>query len=149
MHRVLGETFVMGRINLGRVLLGGLVAGIVIDAFEFVLNGLALADQWTDLMRSINRAPLGVTEIVYFNVFGFIQGVAAIWTYAAIRPRFGEGPMTAIIAALLTWVTAYLLVDAMPTIMGVFPLSMTLMLLGVGLIEIVAATFAGAWLYKE
>jgi hypothetical protein len=46
-------------------------------------------------------------------------------------------------------VTAYVLVDAMPTIMGVFPMSMTLMLAGVGLVEIVVATLAGAYLYKE
>ncbi|HWA91196.1 MAG TPA: hypothetical protein VG889_14255 [Rhizomicrobium sp.] len=139
----------MGRINLGRVVLGGIVAGIVINAFEFVLNGMVLADQWTALMQSINRMPLGVSEVVWFNVLAFIQGLAAIWTYAAIRPRFGEGPKTAVIAALLTWVTAYILVDAMPTIMGVFPLSMTLILVGVGLVEIVVATLAGAYLYKE
>jgi hypothetical protein len=139
----------MGKINPGRVILGGLVAGVVINIFEFVLNGVVLSDRWTELMTSINRPALGTTEIVYFNVFGFIQGIAAIWTYAAIRPRFGEGPMTAIKAALLTWVTSYVLVDAMPTVMGIFPMSMTLMLVGVGLIEIVIATLAGAYLYKE
>ena len=139
----------MGKINLGRVVLGGLVAGVVICIFEFVLNGVILADQWPELMKSLDRPALGVSEIVYFNVFGFIQGLVAVWTYAAIRPRFGEGPMTAVIAALLTWVTSYVLVDAMPTIMGVFPLSMTLMLAGVGLIEIVVATVAGAFFYKE
>ena len=139
----------MGKINLGRVVLGGLVAGVIIAAMEFVLNGVLLADQWPVLMKSINRPELGVGDVVWFNVFALIQGLAAVWTYAAIRPRFGEGPMTAIRAALLTWVTAYVLVDAMPTIMGVFPMSMTLVLAGVGLVEIVIATLAGAWLYRE
>jgi len=139
----------MGKINLGRVVLGGLAAGIVINAFEFVLNGVLLADQWPELMKSINRPALGMNEVVYFNIFGFVQGLVAVWTYAAIRPRFGAGPMTAIIAALLTWITSYVLVDGMPTIMGIFPMSMTLMLVGVGLIEILAATLAGAWLYRE
>ncbi len=139
----------MGRINLGRVILGGLVAGVVINAFEFVLNGVVLADQWPVLMKSINRPVLGMNEVIAFNIFGFIQGLVAIWTYAAIRPRFGEGPKTALFAALLTWITAYVLVDAMPTIMGIFELPMTLMLVGVGLVEIVAATLAGAWLYRE
>jgi hypothetical protein len=139
----------MGRINLGRVILGGIVAGIIINLFEFVLNGVLLANQWTDLMVSINRPPLGTTEIVYFDIFGFALGLVAIWTYAAIRPRFGAGPKTAVYAALLTWVTGYVLADLMPTIMGVFPMSMTLMLIGVGLVEIIVATLAGAWLYKE
>jgi hypothetical protein len=100
-------------------------------------------------MKSINRPALGMSEVVYFNIFGFIQGLVAVWTYAAIRPRFGAGPMTAIVAALLTWITSYVLVDGMPTIMGIFPMSMTLMLVGVGLVEILAATLAGACLYRE
>lgn len=37
----------MGKINMGRVILGGLVAGIFIDAFEGVLNGVLLANQCT------------------------------------------------------------------------------------------------------
>ena len=45
--------------------------------------------------------------------------------------------------------TAYVFVDAMPTIMGIFELPMTLMLVGVGLVEIVVATLAGAYLYRE
>jgi hypothetical protein len=92
----------MGKINLGRVVLGGIVAAIVIGAFEFVLNGVMLADQWPALMKSINRPELGGSEIVCFNILALIQGLAAVWTYAAIRPRFGEGPVTAIRAALLT-----------------------------------------------
>ncbi len=114
-----------------------------------MLNGVLLANQWTDLMASINRPVLGVREIVCFNIFGFAMGLVAVWTYAAIRPRFGAGPRTALYAALLTWVTGYVFVDITPTIMGVFPMSMTWMLIGVGLVEIVVATLVGAWLYKE
>ena len=139
----------MGNINLGRVVLGGIVAGIVVNAFEFVLNGVLLAKQWPDLMASINRPVLGVREIVCFNIFGFAMGLVAVWTYAAIRPRFGAGPRTAFYAALLTWVTGYVFVDITPTIMGVYPMSMTWMLIGVGLAEIIVATQVGAWLYKE
>jgi len=139
----------MGKINLGRVVLGGLVAGVIINLFEFVLNGVILDAQWTELMNSINRPMMGTSEIGYFNIMGFAQGIVAIWAYAAIRPRFGEGPMTAVIAALLMWVTSYVFVDAVPTIMGIFPMSMSLMLVGVGLVEIVAATVAGAYFYKE
>ena len=139
----------MGRINLGRVILGGIVAGIIINAFEYVLNGVLLADQWSDMMKTINRPELGTGEVGGFMALGMVQGLVAVWTYAAIRPRFGEGPMTAVCAAVLTWITSYALVDAMLTIMGVFDISLTLMLVGVGLVEIVIATLAGAYIYKE
>jgi hypothetical protein len=139
----------MGNINLGRVVLGGIVAGVVVNAVEFVLNGVLLAKQWPDIMASINRPVLGVHEIIHFNILGFAMGLVAVWTYAAIRPRFGAGPRTALYAALLTWVTGYVFVDLTPTIIGVYPMSVTAMLIGVGLAEIVVATLVGAWLYKE
>ena len=139
----------MGRIDLGRVIIGGVVAGIIIDIFEFVLNGWYLAAQWTSVMASLNRAPVGTSAIIAFNIVGLFTGIAAVWTYAAIRPRFGIGPGTAFIAALLTWITAYVLSDAYPAIMGLFPLSMVGWMIGVGLVEIVVATMVGAYLYRE
>ncbi|HEY2445195.1 MAG TPA: hypothetical protein VGI20_05590 [Rhizomicrobium sp.] len=139
----------MGRIDLGRVLIGGVVAGIIIDIFEFVLNGWFLAGQWSDVMASLNRAPVGTSEIIAFNIIGLVTGIAVVWTYAAIRPRFGIGPGTAFIAALLTWIVGYVLADAPPAIMGIFPLKMVCIMIAVGLVEIVAATMAGAWLYRE
>jgi len=35
----------MGKINLGRVILGGLVAGVIINVAEGVLNGVILQSQ--------------------------------------------------------------------------------------------------------
>jgi hypothetical protein len=139
----------MGKINLGRVVIAGLAAGVIINLFEFLLNGVILDAQWTALMKSINRPVLDGLHVGYFMALGFVQGLIAVWTYAAIRPRFGLGPMTAITAALLTWLTTVVVADLVPTIMGVFELSMVLMMLGVGLIEIVIATLVGGYLYKE
>lgn len=139
----------MGSINLGRVILGGFVAGIIIDVFEFFLNGVLLADQWPGVMASINRPAIGMHDVILFNIIGLIEGVVAVWTYAAIRPRFGAGVKTAIYAGGLTWVTAYALATTTPVIMGVFPLRMACVMVAIGLVEIVVATIAGAWLYKE
>jgi hypothetical protein len=139
----------LGSINIGRVILGGFVAGVIINLFEFVLNGIILNNQWTDLMASINRPVLGLHEIIIFNVIGFVMGLVAVWTYAAIRPRFGIGIKTAVYAALLTWITAYVLATGTPYVMGVFTLEMSLTLVLVGLVEIIVATIVGAWLYRE
>lgn len=139
----------MGSINLGRVLLGGFVAGVIINVFEYLLNGVLLANQWPGIMAAINRPPLGMHDIVIFNIIGLIEGVVAVWTYAAIRPRFGAGVKTAVYAAGLTWVTAYFLATTTPVVMGVFSHSVAIVLLAGGLVEIVVATIVGAWLYKE
>lgn len=139
----------MNRINLGRVIVGGIVAGIIVDIFEFVLNGWYLAPQWNSVMASLNRTPVDTNAIIAFNIMGLVYGLAAVWTYAAIRPRFGEGPGTAVRAALLIWVTGYVLADAALLVMGIFPLSLTVTLIAVGLVEIVVATLAGGYFYKE
>jgi hypothetical protein len=139
----------MGRINLGRVLLGGIVAGIIIDIIEFVLNAIVLADRWTAINAAHNLPPFTTNAIIVFNIIGLVTGIAAVWAYAAIRPRFGEGPATAIIAALLIWVVGYLLPDAGNAVIGLFPMSLAVILVGVGLVEIVIATLAGAFIYKE
>lgn len=139
----------MGSINLGRVLLGGFVAGVIINVFEYLLNGVLLADQWPGIMAAINRPPLSMHDIVIFNLMGFIEGIVAVWTYAAIRPRFGAGVKTAVYAAGLTWVTAYFLATVTPLVMGVFSHRLAIVLLAGGLVEIVVATIVGAWLYKE
>jgi hypothetical protein len=142
-----GDT--MGKINLGRVIHGGIVAGIIIDIFEFVLNGIILADRWRALMSALNLPMAGTNAIIAFNVLGLIIGIAAVWTYAAIRPRFGEGPGTAFIAALLIWITGYLVADALNVAAGFFTLSMAAILICVGLVEIVVATLVGAYFYRE
>jgi len=114
----------MGKINLGRVILGGIVAGFIINLFEYVLNGIVLAGQWTDLMTSLNRPQLGMNEIVVFNIMSFVLGLAAVWTYAALA-------------------------DAQSFVSGIFTSSILMALVGVGLVEIVVATVAGAFFYKE
>ncbi|HLY06858.1 MAG TPA: hypothetical protein VKR31_14030 [Rhizomicrobium sp.] len=139
----------MGKINLGRVIMGGIVAGIIIDIVEYVLNGIVLADRWTAINAAHSLPPFTMNAIIAFNIIGLVTGIATVWSYAAIRPRFGEGPGTAFIAALLMWVVTYLLPDAGNAILGLYTKSITLILVGVGLVEIVVATLAGAFIYKE
>ena len=139
----------MGKINLGRVIMGGIVAGIIIDIVEYVLNAIVLADRWQAVTTAHNLVPVGTNAIIVFNLLGLVIGIAAVWTYAAIRPRLGEGPGTAFNAALLIWVVGYLIPDAYNAVVGLFPHSLTLILVAVGLVEIVVATLAGAYIYKE
>jgi hypothetical protein len=36
-------------------------------------------------------------------LWGFVVGIAAIWLYAAIRPRYGPGAATALRAGFAVW----------------------------------------------
>ena len=139
----------MSKINVGRVIVGGIVAGIIIDVFEAVLNGVVLAPQWTSVMESLNRPAVGLHQVIWFNVIGLMTGFATAWTYAAIRPRFGAGVMTAVHAGLLVWFVGYALPDAANVVAGLIPSNMSVMLMGVGLVELVVASIAGAFFYQE
>lgn len=140
----------MERINLSRVLLGGIVAGIVANILGYVVDGVILATQWTAAMRALGKSDFSTNQILAFNVIGLTFGIFAVWLYAAIRPRYGAGPKTALCAGLAVWVAGVLLPNAaLMGISGLFPSSLTTISTLAGAVEWAAAILAGASLYKE
>lgn len=139
----------MGRINFGRVVLGGLLAGLVINISEFILNGVVYADEMKAAMAALNKPPIANGMIVWFVLLGFGLGIMTVWVYAAIRPRFGPGVRTAVCASLTIWGLAYLYPNLFMIIMNLFPRGMMTVATIWGAVEIVIAGVAGAWAYTE
>ena len=139
----------MAHTNRGRVILGGLLAGVVINIFEFITNGVVLNSAWAQLMQSLGKPPVAVSSIVVFNVWGFLLGIASVWLYAAIRPRYGVGPATAIRAGVAAWVMSAFLATVVNYAMGVVPVRLLVITTLVELVEVPLATVVGAWIYKE
>ena len=140
----------MAHTNRGRVILGGLLAGLVINIVEYITNGIVLREGWSRAMQALGKpAELSPGAIVIFNVWGFLLGIAAVWLYAAIRPRYGLGPNTATRAGLVAWAVAVFLPNLGNYPLGLFPTRLLLISTVVALVEIVVATLVGAWLYKE
>src|SRR5215475_3820964 len=70
----------MGKINWARVLLGGFLAGLIINLFEFVANGVFLARYWEAMMKALGRTNFPSSNAaVIFLIWGFLSGIAAIW----------------------------------------------------------------------
>ena len=139
----------MGKINLGRVILGGLVAGLVLNVVDYFVYGVALAGDLATAMRDLGREPVGGSQIAWFVFLDFLYGIFLVYLYAAIRPRFGPGPKTAVIAGLLTWIVAVLLNALGEMQMGLFPARIYVIGLVVALIALPIAAIVGGWLYKE
>ena len=139
----------MGRINLGRVLIGGLLAGLLINISEFVLNGVVFAQEMNAAMAALNKPPIADSMIALFVLLGFGLGFMLVWVYAAIRPRFGAGVQTAVCASLTVWGLAYLYPNLFIMIMNLFPRRMMVIATAWGLAEVLIAGIAGAWLYSE
>jgi len=140
----------MSRLNWSRALLGGVLAGVLWGILYAPVH--PLVEVHTTLGRPVlpitpfrGAAPL-LRVLVVFT--GFVQGIATVCLYAAIRPRFGAGPSTAAIAALSVW----FLTSWMHLVWAVFtavPIAEALVPLGVNLPLVVLAGLAGAWLYRE
>jgi hypothetical protein len=138
----------VGNINLSRVILGGLVAGLVLNIGEFILNTYVIGEQSAAAMARLGLPAIGPQQIVWFVVFGFLYGIWLVWVYAAIRPRFGAGVRTAIIAGIALWVGGA--ISAISTVIaGIQPTSLAVTAIVWGLFELPIAAIAGAWLYKE
>jgi hypothetical protein len=110
----------MGKINWNRVIIGGLVAGAIINIFEFALHGFVLAQDMDAAVKALGRE-VGGGELLMFLAWGFLVGIFAVWLYAAIRPRYGAGPKTALCAGAAVWGLGYLLASVTPIALQLFP----------------------------
>ena len=100
-------------------------------------------------MAALNRPAIDNSMIFWFVLLGFGVGFMTVWLYAAIRPRMGAGVRTAVCASLVVWGLAYLYPNLFIGIMGLFPAGMMAIATIWGLVEMVIAGVAGAWLYTE
>lgn len=139
----------MGSMNLTRVVLGGLVAGLVINVGEALLNTGVLAARMEAEFARLNLPPMSGGVIAVFVALCFLLGITVTWIYAAIRPRFGAGPGTAMRAGVAIWVAAYLFPGVGQIAMGLFSAPVVALSLLWGLAEVLLAAIAGAYVYQE
>jgi len=139
----------MGKINWGRVVAGGLLAGVVLNVFDFVIHGWLLMDQWNAALAALGKGEMSGSTIFWYVVFDFVVGIAAVWLYAAIRPRYGPGPKTAAWAGLFVWFLVGLLFNLVQVPSGLWPTNLLLISAIVSVVYVPLATVVGAWLYKE
>ena len=136
--------------NYARVILGGIVAGVILNIGEFLFNGVIMASamrEWA--VRHNFPAEPTPTFFVAATVLTLLLGIVMVWLYALIRPRLGPGPKTAVVVALLMWFAICIYCGIIYALLLEQPTNMV----GIGIVwclgEYVIAAIAGAWLYKE
>jgi hypothetical protein len=139
----------MGKINFARVLIGGLVAGLILNIGEWVLNGMILAKEMKDFFQKCGFPEPGTNLLIIAVLITFVAGIVLVLIYAAIRPRFGPGPKTAIIAALFVWFGVYVYQTVISVGLGMVPPKVAVIALAWGLVEYILAALAGGALYQE
>src|SRR5258708_38369514 len=95
-------------INRSRVVLGGLAAGLIMTVIGGVVNGMLLGPKMNAEMDAASpglSAKMATGATIGVNVVTqFVIGILLVWLYAAIRPRFGPVPRTAVLAAMVPWI---------------------------------------------
>lgn len=135
--------------NIQKVVVGGIVAGVVMNVIDFIAN-YALAARMAaeaDAFKPGLAAQMSSSMVSYI-VMDFALGIALIWTYAAIRPRFGAGPRTAVFTAILFWLLALIFYSGYRQ-MGMMSMGLWWTFAFVGLVNFLIAAVAGAALYSE
>ena len=141
----------MAPINYGRVVLGGLVGGVVANIGDFLVNNMIMAD---DMVRMAQR--LNLNQVVMASpavgmtwvIVDFVYVTLIVWTYAAIRPRFGPGPGTAIKSGVVLWAAVSAVLFGFQS-MGIFTSDSFFKSAVLSLATTMLASLAGAWVYKE
>jgi hypothetical protein len=140
----------MGKMNMTRVILGGIAAGVIIDVFEGIMNGVVLQRQWAEVFVALGKSPdLSVKQILALNVWGLAVGILTVWLYAAIRPRYGAGPKTGVLAGLAVWALVFALATAVPVFFHIYPVNLSLTSVALEAVQMILAGLAGAAVYKE
>ena len=123
--------------NVSGIIKGGLVAGLLINVSEYVLNMMVIP------------VPEGAGgSIGFWVVYAFVMGLLTAYLYALIRPRCGAGPKTGVCAGLLVWALHTLLPAGGMWNMGMAPDGLPLMLVWTG-VELALAGVLAGMLYSE
>lgn len=133
----------MKRINYGRVLLGGVLAGVLLFMADGFIHGKLLQEHWMAAMkaagRSVETEEHG-SDMLYFAAFELLRGLAMAYVYAVFRAHYGPGPKTAICSALTIWAMMFPIFFLQEVPLGFY--STTLLTLW-SLYEIVPSVVAG------
>lgn len=136
----------MRRINLARVVSGGLAAGVIVNLFEYGGHGILLDEAWTAAFRALGKTPTGWLTFIPAN---FFVGVLMVWLYARLRPHYGTGPKTALRSGLAVWAVFWVIPMLAIMPLDLFPNYLLFIVIALGLVDANLAVLLGAWIYKE
>jgi hypothetical protein len=135
-------------INSGKVVVGGLVAGVVANALDYLFQGVILKPDFEIMQQRLNLDPAAANNPVPWIVVDFILGFLLIITYVGFRARWGPGPKTAIYAGLVVFVAIAAMMGALASI-GIFTTDTYMKSAALSLVTTMCSVLAGSYLYKE
>jgi hypothetical protein len=141
----------MASINVPRVILGGLAAGLVMNVLDVTTGLTILADDMNANAQRLNLDPAvlnSTAAMVTWIIVDFLYGLLVVFTYAGFRPRFGPGPKTAVIAGLTIYAAITVILAGFLAV-GMFMQDVFIKQAAIALVVNIVASLVGAAIYKE
>lgn len=139
----------MKGLNVNRLVAGGFVAGILIWLLEGAASFLYMNELQAVLEARGLGAEISLKAVVLSILVSLIVGFTLVFFYAAVRPRFGPGPQTALIVAVALFLVTYVVLLIGYEMLGIFPGRLLFLWGVIGLVEMVLAALVGGWIYSE
>ena len=140
----------MAKINTGRVIQGGLIAGLVINLVSFVNNAVIAGPK---LMAAREAGKFLLTPRFPFfpawMIAMFLLGLELVWLYAAVRPRFGPGPKTALTVGVVVGVLSAVPDNLANAAWGLSGRYLPFMWAVERVVACSLGALVGAWWYRE
>ena len=139
-------------INNSKVLIGGIAAGVVMNIIDFIsyrfILGARMMAESEAFKPGMSQAMMTSSAMVSNIVMDLVLGILLVWTYAAIRPRFGPGMKTATYVAVLFWILAGIFLSGYLH-MGMMSSGLWWTFAFIGLVNFWVSAWVGARLYSE
>jgi hypothetical protein len=136
--------------NRTRILVGGLVAGVVMNAIDVIANAVVLADRYAHFQETgffLKEPRFPFLPLWILMLFGFGLGIA--WLYAAVRPRLGPGPRTALLVGVVVGLMAHVMPNFAEASWAHTGRFMPLVWMIAGILECTLGALVAGALYRE
>jgi hypothetical protein len=129
-----------------RVVLCGLVAGLIINIIEWGAHHWVLDADWRSAFHALGKEPKGWSTFIPAN---FWLGVLAVFGYRWCAAHYGPGIRSALRTSVVVWLVFWVIPMLALQPMELFPNRLLALTVIVGLIDAPAGTIVGAWLFDR
>jgi hypothetical protein len=131
------------------IVIGGVVAGATLSVIDIAMYGAILKAPMEQAMKVLPKPRIVQWQVPWYISLDVVAGIALVWLYAALRPRFGASLATAAKAGVVGWFFTSLWTTLVQWPLNLMPLNLTVIIVSVALVQWTLAAVLGAKFYRD